>query len=137
MIDRRSAIAMAAAALPVYHARAQEPSTRSQPRTYVLVHGAYGGAWVWRDVAPALAAFGHHVLTPTLTGLGDRSHLLSRDHDRHPCRRPRQHAALRWCARHHPRRAFLWRHAGNRRSRQDAAGDPAHRLPRRTDSGEW
>ena len=79
MIDRRSAMAMVAAMLPACTARAQGPSPGSQPRTYVLVHGAYGGGWVWRDVASALAAFGHHVLTPTLTGLGDRSHLLSRE----------------------------------------------------------
>ncbi len=79
MINRRSVIATAAAAvIPVAGARAQVAPSGDPGRTYVLVHGAYGGGWVWRDVAPALAARGHQVLTPTLTGLGDRSHLLSR-----------------------------------------------------------
>lgn len=43
--------------------------------TFVLVHGAWLGGWVWRDVAAALRAAGHTVLTPTLTGLGERAHL--------------------------------------------------------------
>jgi pimeloyl-ACP methyl ester carboxylesterase len=46
-------------------------------RTYVLVHGAYGGGWIWRRVADMLAAKGHKVFTPTLSGLGERSHLMS------------------------------------------------------------
>lgn len=45
-------------------------------RTYVLVHGAYHGAWCWKDVATRLRAAGHTVYTPTWTGLGERSHLL-------------------------------------------------------------
>ena len=44
---------------------------------YVLIHGAWAGGWVWRDVAPLLRAKGHTVTTPTLTGLGDRKHLLT------------------------------------------------------------
>jgi pimeloyl-ACP methyl ester carboxylesterase len=43
--------------------------------TYVLVHGAFGGAWGWRRVRPLLWAKGHLVFTPTLTGLGERVHL--------------------------------------------------------------
>ncbi|WP_406586286.1 alpha/beta fold hydrolase [Asaia lannensis] len=43
----------------------------------VLIHGLNGGGWVWRHVAPVLHAQGHQVITPTLTGTGDRSHLLS------------------------------------------------------------
>jgi pimeloyl-ACP methyl ester carboxylesterase len=46
--------------------------------TFVIVHGAWGGGWEWRSVADALAARGHRTFTPTLTGLGERSHLLSR-----------------------------------------------------------
>jgi pimeloyl-ACP methyl ester carboxylesterase len=49
------------------------------PRTFVLVHGAWGGGWVWRRVADRLIAGGHRVFTPTLTGLGDRSHLANAD----------------------------------------------------------
>jgi pimeloyl-ACP methyl ester carboxylesterase len=45
--------------------------------TFVLVHGAWQGGWTWARVAPLLRAAGHDVFTPTLTGLGDRSHLLS------------------------------------------------------------
>jgi pimeloyl-ACP methyl ester carboxylesterase len=45
--------------------------------TFVLVHGAWHGGWCWRRVAPLLRAAGHDVLTPTLTGLSDRAHLLS------------------------------------------------------------
>jgi pimeloyl-ACP methyl ester carboxylesterase len=45
--------------------------------TFVLVHGAWHGAWCWRRVARLLARDGHEVFTPTLTGLGERSHLLA------------------------------------------------------------
>jgi pimeloyl-ACP methyl ester carboxylesterase len=46
--------------------------------TYVIVHGAWGGGWAWsRRVAPPLRAAGHDVFTPTLTGLGERTHLAS------------------------------------------------------------
>ena len=48
------------------------------PHTFVLVHGAWHGGWCWRRVADLLAAKGHKVFTPTLTGLGERSHLMSR-----------------------------------------------------------
>lgn len=46
--------------------------------TYVLVHGAWHGGWCWRHVAERLAAAGHRVFCPTLTGLGERAHLLTR-----------------------------------------------------------
>ena len=44
--------------------------------TFVLVHGTGHGGWCWKRVAPLLRAAGSEVYTPTLTGLGDRSHLL-------------------------------------------------------------
>jgi len=44
--------------------------------TFVLVHGAWHGGWCWRRVADRLRRDGHAVFTPTLTGLGERSHLL-------------------------------------------------------------
>ena len=47
--------------------------------TYVLVHGAWGGGWKYARVADALRKRGHTVFTPTLTGQGERSHLLSGD----------------------------------------------------------
>ncbi len=43
---------------------------------FVLVHGAWHGGWCWRHVADKLRACGHQVLTPTMTGLGERAHLL-------------------------------------------------------------
>lgn len=43
--------------------------------TIVIVHGAWVGGWRWRGVADLLTQRGHHVLTPTLTGLGEREHL--------------------------------------------------------------
>lgn len=48
-------------------------------KTFVLVHGAGHGGWLWRPVRERLAALGHRVFTPTLTGLADRSHLMSAD----------------------------------------------------------
>jgi pimeloyl-ACP methyl ester carboxylesterase len=46
--------------------------------TFVLVHGAWHGSWCWKRVRRALEEQGHEVFTPTLTGVGERSHLLSR-----------------------------------------------------------
>ena len=46
-------------------------------KTYVLVHGGFFGGWCWKTVAASLRALGHTVYTPTLTGLGERSHLLA------------------------------------------------------------
>jgi pimeloyl-ACP methyl ester carboxylesterase len=45
-------------------------------QNFVLVHGAWHGGWCWRRVADRLQAAGHKVWTPTLTGLGERSHLI-------------------------------------------------------------
>ncbi|MDM0074820.1 alpha/beta hydrolase [Variovorax sp. J2P1-59] len=42
---------------------------------FVLVHGAFQGGWVYARVARLLREAGHEVYTPTLTGLGERSHL--------------------------------------------------------------
>ncbi|GAC1606837.1 MAG: alpha/beta fold hydrolase [Ramlibacter sp.] len=44
---------------------------------FVLVHGAWHGGWCWQRVVQALAAQGHRVHAPTLTGVGDRAHLMS------------------------------------------------------------
>src|SRR5215470_2868655 len=51
--------------------------------TFVLVHGAWRGSWCWKRVRRALQARGHEVFTPTLTGVGERSHLLSPQVDLH------------------------------------------------------
>ncbi len=49
--------------------------------TFVLVHGAWEAGWAWKWVAPLLRKAGHDVYAPSLTGLGERSHLLNRDVD--------------------------------------------------------
>jgi pimeloyl-ACP methyl ester carboxylesterase len=46
-------------------------------KTFVLVHGAWHGGWGWVRLAALLRAQGHIVFAPTLTGLGERSHLLN------------------------------------------------------------
>jgi pimeloyl-ACP methyl ester carboxylesterase len=45
--------------------------------TFILVDGAWHGSWCWKRVRAALQSAGHNVFTPTLTGLGERSHLNS------------------------------------------------------------
>ena len=45
----------------------------------VLVHGAWGGAWIWRRVLGPLRAAGHEVHAATLTGDGERAHLRRAD----------------------------------------------------------
>jgi len=62
------------------HALSSNTATKgSTPRDFVLVHGAWHGGWCWRLVADRLRAMGHRVFTPTMTGLGERAHLLSAD----------------------------------------------------------
>lgn len=48
-----------------------------QTRTFVLVPGAWCGSWIYQRVARLLRARGHEVHALTLTGLADRSHLMS------------------------------------------------------------
>lgn len=43
--------------------------------TFVIVHGAWAGGWAWMRVVDRLNARGHRVFAPTLSGLGERSHL--------------------------------------------------------------
>jgi pimeloyl-ACP methyl ester carboxylesterase len=45
--------------------------------TFVLVHGAWGGAHGFRHVRRSLRTAGHEVFTPSLTGIGERVHLVS------------------------------------------------------------
>ncbi|MFN8535365.1 MAG: alpha/beta hydrolase [Dehalococcoidia bacterium] len=46
---------------------------------FVLLHGSFHGGWCWARVRPRLRAAGHEVFTPTLTGIGDRAHAVTRD----------------------------------------------------------
>jgi pimeloyl-ACP methyl ester carboxylesterase len=49
--------------------------------TFVLVHGGRQGGWSWQRVSRRLRQHGCEALAPTLTGVGDRAHLLRRDID--------------------------------------------------------
>jgi pimeloyl-ACP methyl ester carboxylesterase len=51
--------------------------------TFVLVHGGWDGAWQWEHVVPRLRALEHVVYPITLTGLGERWHLVSPEVDLH------------------------------------------------------
>lgn len=44
--------------------------------TFVLIHGAFTGGWIWRRTSRALTKLGHEAFRPTLTGCGERSHML-------------------------------------------------------------
>ena len=58
---------------------ASDAARAQAPQTYVLVHGAWHGGWCWGKVAERLRAAGNRVFTPTMTGLGDRAHLIAPD----------------------------------------------------------
>jgi pimeloyl-ACP methyl ester carboxylesterase len=64
---------MLAATLPAQEAVDRDP----QASTIVIVHGAWGGGWAFREVEQLLRDFGHQVYRPTLTGLGERFHLAT------------------------------------------------------------
>jgi pimeloyl-ACP methyl ester carboxylesterase len=75
-ISRRQAMSMglglvAGAEIPAFSWAGAEPKRT----TFVLVHGAWHGGWCWRRVADRLTAKGHYVVAPTLSGVGERSHL--------------------------------------------------------------
>ena len=44
--------------------------------TFVLIHGAYQGGWIWQRVTAKLTAAGHKVYAPTLDGCAERRHAL-------------------------------------------------------------
>lgn len=77
-ISRRRILAAAAAGATVAAMKIPDSEARAQTSnraTYVLVHPAWHGGWCWKKVTPLLRARGHDVYAPTLTGLGERSHL--------------------------------------------------------------
>jgi len=77
-ITRRAALAGASAGLA---ALAGSPASAQAGgrKTFLLIHGAYHGGWCWRRVSDVLERSGHKVFAPSLTGNGDRVHLLSKD----------------------------------------------------------
>ncbi len=55
----------------------QSPQQPKPPKTFVFVHGAWGGGWDYQQMESLLESAGHHVYRITLTGLGERVHLAS------------------------------------------------------------
>jgi len=47
--------------------------------TFVLIPGAWLGAWAWKKVVPELERKGHSAYPVTLTGMGERVHLATKD----------------------------------------------------------
>ena len=78
--SRRDALRAALSVAPLAAGPLSPMLARStRAATFVLVHPAWLGAWYWKKVAPLLRARGCEVYTPTLTGLGELSHLARRD----------------------------------------------------------
>jgi pimeloyl-ACP methyl ester carboxylesterase len=77
-ITRRTALSAAAVGVAALGG-AQAMAQANARKTFLLIHGAWHGGWCWRRVADLLETKGHKVYAPTLTGLADRSHLLSKD----------------------------------------------------------
>lgn len=50
-------------------------------KTFLFVHGAWGGGWEYGKVDSILTAQGHKVFRPTLTGLGEKVHLATQEID--------------------------------------------------------
>ena len=76
-LTRRAALAGGAIAAATGLARPAR--AQGAAKIFVLVAGAAGGGWQWRRVADRLEKRGCKVFAPTLTGLGERSHLLTKD----------------------------------------------------------
>jgi pimeloyl-ACP methyl ester carboxylesterase len=79
-VTRRGVIASVTVGAGVAAAEGMRAMAQTSARkTFVLVHGAWHGGWCWRSVSDLLEAKGHKVFAPTMTGLGERSHLMSKD----------------------------------------------------------
>lgn len=78
-LSRRGIVGAAAMAAFAPNFATSKPRDRAatKPATFVLVHGAWHGGWCWQRVCDRLAAAGHRVFAPTLTGVCERSHLSS------------------------------------------------------------
>lgn len=44
--------------------------------TFILIHGAYQGGWIWQPIVDRLQALGHKVFAPSLDGCGERAHQM-------------------------------------------------------------
>ncbi|OSJ19213.1 hypothetical protein BST63_03640 [Bradyrhizobium canariense] len=81
-VTRRRLIGSLAAgvsAVSVTSSSISSARAQSAQKTFVLIGGAFYGAWCWHRVTERLEKQGHKVYALTLTGLAERSHLLSRD----------------------------------------------------------
>jgi pimeloyl-ACP methyl ester carboxylesterase len=62
-----------------------EPETteylQDEKPTFVIVHGAWGGSWAFKQVESLLREKGYDVYRPSLTGQGERVHLAHPDID--------------------------------------------------------
>lgn len=76
-ISRRHVMAGAIAATAAAPALNSSANAQTKPATFLLIPGAWHGAWCYRRVADLLMAKGHKVHALTLTGLADRVHLAS------------------------------------------------------------
>ena len=45
--------------------------------TFLVCHGAWSAGWAWKKMHPLMRAAGHHLVTPSYTGLGERAHLTN------------------------------------------------------------
>lgn len=57
------------------------PTTPTVRPSFVLVHGSWHGAWCWARVLPLLHQADHVAHAVTLTGVGERAHLMGPDID--------------------------------------------------------
>ena len=80
MLNRRGLL-MAGATVPIAGMQSISARAASGSPTIVLVHGAWHGGWCWSRVLPLLTEAGASVTAPTLTGLGERAHLINRHVD--------------------------------------------------------
>lgn len=76
-MTRRAAIGGAASAGAAAFGGGEVMAQAGARKTFVLIHGGFHGGWCWRRVADLLEKQGHKVYAPSLTGCGDRAHLLS------------------------------------------------------------
>lgn len=56
-----------------------QSTTTTPARTFLFVHGGWGGGWEYKKIDSILTAKGDIVYRPTMTGLGERVHLANPD----------------------------------------------------------
>ena len=72
---RRGLVTHLGAPISAAAQQATPTAAEGERATFVLVHGAWAGAWIWKKIIPLLRAAGHDVYASTATGMGDRVHL--------------------------------------------------------------